>query len=121
MLWLTGLQVHTANGSTAEYIAKSDSYLTFYAAALRSARENAPGLLPVLVALNEWPANFVRWAEAQGALVLPHKLSFAGRMAASRNNLHAHLMASFARLDVPAIMTQVGAAGRGWRQGVAQA
>ena len=45
----------------------------------------------------------------QGALVVKHELSFASRMEAIndpwlRDNLTKQLLASYARLDVPAIM-----------------
>ena len=50
-------------------------------------------------------------SKLQGALVVHHNVSFAGRMAAARggqaHDLQSHLMASFARLDVPAIMHKV--------------
>ncbi|KAI7846309.1 hypothetical protein COHA_000146 [Chlorella ohadii] len=105
MLWMTGLQAKAADGSEAHYITSSASYLRYYASALRSARENAPSLLPVLVVLNSMPQEFVDW----GALVIRHELSFASRMEAIndpwlRDNLTKQLMASYARLDVPAIM-----------------
>ena len=49
----------------------------------------------------------------QGALVIRHELSFAHRMSALedkwlQNNLAMQLTASYARLDVPAVMKQVG-------------
>jgi hypothetical protein len=43
----------------------SAAYMRFYAAALLSAREKAPSLLPVLVTLNEVPHDFLAWVEAQ--------------------------------------------------------
>ncbi|KAI7846312.1 hypothetical protein COHA_000149 [Chlorella ohadii] len=112
MLWMAGLQAKAADGSEAHYITSSASYLRYYASALRSARENAPSLLPVLVVLNSMPQEFVDWVEAQGALVIRHELSFAHRMEAIndpwlRDNLTKQLMASYARLDVPAIMEKV--------------
>lgn len=128
--------------------------MRYYAVALRSTREHAPSLLPVLVVLNAMPPDFINWVEAQarhtdcacagllerrhgrarvrrllafqqhnpfpfpclqsqGVLVVPHNVSFAGRMLANTRDprlrrLHPNLMASFARLDIPAIMEQVG-------------
>ncbi len=170
------LQAKAADGSEAHYITSSTSYLRYYATALRSAREHAPSLLPVLVVLNDMPQDFVDWVEAQargveqhggiappallgswwasvlppnwcticctspwacpkvpsstacspathcvasallyqqGGLVIHHELSFASRMEATndpwlRENLTKQLMASYARLDVPAIMEKVG-------------
>lgn len=58
-------QAKTADGSEARYIGNSSSYLRYYAAALRSARERAPSLLPVLVVLNDMPPDFLAWVEAQ--------------------------------------------------------
>lgn len=52
----------------------------------------------------------------QGALVIHHELSFAHRMEAIndpwlRDNVTKQLMASYARLDVPAILEKAGAVG----------
>ena len=59
------LQSKTKDGSEAHYITSSSSYLRYYASALRSAREHAPSLLPVLVTLNAMPQDFIDWVEAQ--------------------------------------------------------
>ena len=59
------VQAKAADGSEAHYITSSASYLRYYASALRSAREHAPSLLPVLVVLNSMPQDFVDWVEAQ--------------------------------------------------------
>lgn len=58
-------QAKAADGSEAHYITSASSYLRYYASALRSARERAPALLPVLVVLNGMPQDFVVWVEAQ--------------------------------------------------------
>lgn len=115
MLWIAGLQAKTADGDEARYMASSAAYLRYYASALRSAREHAPSLLPVLVVLNDMPAAYTAWVEAQGALVIRHELTFASRMQSIsdphlRDNLMNQLMASYARLDIPAIMEKVEAA-----------
>ena len=163
------LQAKAADGSETHYITSSSSYLRYYASALRSARERAPSLLPVLVVLNDMPQDFIDWVELQvrgaeqhragawglhvlqgcresawaaggrqhmlfkvgctrlspflllshlpslqGGLVIHHDLSFAARMETTndpwlRENLTKQLMASYARLDVPAIMEKVWA------------
>lgn len=48
-----------------QYVTAATSHLRYYAAALRSAREAAPALIPVLVALGDLPTEFVRWAERE--------------------------------------------------------
>lgn len=58
-------QAKAADGSEAHYITSASSYLRYYASALRSARERAPALLPVLVVLNDMPQDFIDWVEAQ--------------------------------------------------------
>ena len=58
-------QAKTADGDEARYMASSAAYLRYYASALRSAREHAPSLLPVLVVLNDMPAAYTAWVEAQ--------------------------------------------------------
>ena len=157
---VTCSQAKAEDGSETHYITSSSSYLRFYAAALRSAREKAPSLLPVLVVLNSMPRDYLAWVEAQvgsvysgalwwaavmrwmerralgkpqqtaaahtlprprrpqGALVVRHNVSFAGRMEKNagsdawlKENLTKQLMASYARLDVPAIMEKVGGGG----------
>lgn len=59
------LQAKAADGSETHYITSSSSYLRYYASALRSARERAPSLLPVLVVLNDMPQDFIDWVETQ--------------------------------------------------------
>lgn len=67
-------------------------------------------LSPFLLLIKSYPPSL------QGGLVIHHDLSFAARMEATndpwlRENLTKQLMASYARLDVPAIMEKVRA---GW-------
>lgn len=64
------VQAKAADGSEAHYITNSASYLRYYASALRSAREHAPSLLPVLVVLNSMPQDFVDWVEAQARVMV---------------------------------------------------
>lgn len=59
------LQSKSADGGETHYIVSSTSYLRYYASALRSAREKAPSLLPVLVVINGMPQEFLDWVEAQ--------------------------------------------------------
>lgn len=72
-------QAKSADGSETHYITSSASYLRYYASALRSAREKAPSLLPVLVVLNGMPPDYVQWVEAQ---VRSASRLRAGRLAA---------------------------------------
>ncbi|GBF93900.1 hypothetical protein Rsub_06899 [Raphidocelis subcapitata] len=106
LIWLTGLQVKTADGNDTNYMTSSSSYLRYYASAVLSARERAPSLLPVLVVLNSMPQDFVDWAESLGVLVLPHEVSFAQRMV-NADSVMINLMASYARLDIPAVVEKV--------------
>jgi hypothetical protein len=46
----------------------SFSYLRFYASAVMSAKEVSPSLLPVLIALNGMPPEYVQWLEDQVGL-----------------------------------------------------
>ena len=58
-------QLKTADGQNSQYLTAGSGYMRYYAVALRSAREHAPSLLPVLVTLNFMPQDFVDWVEAQ--------------------------------------------------------
>lgn len=58
-------QATTASGRASHYLGDAATYLRYYAAALRSAREKAPSLLPMLVFLNEPPAGYLEWAASQ--------------------------------------------------------
>ena len=56
------MQLETNDGREAHYIVRAHSYLRYYAAALQSAIERAPSLMPVLVTHNTLPKDFVDWA-----------------------------------------------------------
>lgn len=73
------MQAVTASGGSSHYLDSSSQYLRYYASAIKSARMNAPSLLPVLVFLNsapdkyylEWVLGQVRHAPAlHGVLLL---------------------------------------------------
>ncbi|GBG00625.1 hypothetical protein Rsub_13366 [Raphidocelis subcapitata] len=114
LIWLTGLQAKTADGNDTNYMTSSLHYLRFYASAVLSAKENAPSLLPVLVALNGMPKEYVEWLEAQGGIVIDHEVSFAKSMDGHVDPIMMNLMASYARLDIPAVMERVLAALPAW-------
>lgn len=118
MLWLSGVQAVTASGGSSHYLDSSSQYLRYYASAIKSARMNAPSLLPVLVFLNSAPDKYyLEWVLGQEALVIEHKLSFQERITRAIENDPGnpklakieHLAASYARLDIAAIMEKVRA------------
>lgn len=59
------LQAVTASGGESHYLESGASYMRYYAAALKSARANAPSLVPVLIFLNNPPHNYLSWVKEQ--------------------------------------------------------
>ncbi|GAB4814882.1 hypothetical protein N2152v2_001928 [Parachlorella kessleri] len=99
MLWFTAMGAGPHN-----------DYEDFIQAALLSAKEHAPSLVPVLLFCGE-PNELTRWFERNGGTVIQHHASFLDEFdvqpnVAYRDDLKRH-EGAFLRLDIPLVMDSI--------------
>ncbi|KAL6076554.1 hypothetical protein QOT17_002681 [Balamuthia mandrillaris] len=110
LLWVSGLQDKTFDGSKSKFVETSDFYLRSYLVALLSATENAPSMLPLLVLQGDWRGrdSFLNRVKELGATVVFHKLSFEQQLRL-QNGTAPHIdgmWGSLLKVDVHLIMDE---------------
>ncbi|KAL6047886.1 hypothetical protein QOT17_020015 [Balamuthia mandrillaris] len=111
LLWVSGLQDKTFDGSKSKFVETSDFYLRSYLVALLSAMGNAPSMLPLLVLQGDWSGrdSFLNRVRELGATVVFHKLSFEQQLRL-QNGTAPHIdgmWGSLLKVDVHLIMDEV--------------
>ncbi len=104
----------TYSGGDAFYMAKTDEYTDALKAAILSAREQAPSLLPLVVltgpASSEGKA-LRRWLQQHGSLTIHHDLSFQHDMDLLRKDpqwsFFENVLGSWLRVDLPSVLTSL--------------